>query len=354
MTDQLADSDGSLNIYCPDDTCPPERDWIVMDLEPGVILPLGSVCLIAGIAFLVKYRHKGNLMYEKNGISLSMLMLGLSILLRAAVGLKTDHKEALYVASMVLDFHAGQLKVLRQQATEQEAQFVKEFKLTETPCVCIFHSNGNVMLSGDSLNRTQLFAKLVPRVHGHGSNDAEDTEYTEIFERNSWLHEQRQEALKKLYIAENGEQETEDRNIYAAEAEKYRKMIVKERCEVRKQLIKLRSDIQDDREAYKFVHGETKIVTAVDKCEVIGTSAKTEENKARLLFRLSNGETKEESFGKEAKFAHVREYIESTMGVVKNRSEVVSMRPWRVFDASVDGLTLQELGLAPSATLNVR
>ncbi|KAJ2400681.1 hypothetical protein GGI23_001887, partial [Coemansia sp. RSA 2559] len=239
------------------------------------------------------------------------------------------------------------------EATEQEAQFVKEFKVTETPCIFIFHSSGNVILSGNSLNRTQLFAKLVPRVHGQGSNDAEDREYAEIFERNSQLHEQRQAAYKKLYMSDNGKKDNDDRHSHAAEAEKYRKMLVKERRDERVQLKKLRIDIQNDRETYKMLHGETKSVTAVDKCEVINTSTKTGGDKARLLFRQSNGETKEESFGRDAKFACVREYIESTMGVIKNRSEIALARPWRLFDASVDDMTLQELGLAPSATLLV-
>ncbi|KAJ1662242.1 hypothetical protein IW140_006083 [Coemansia sp. RSA 1813] len=236
-------------------------------------------------------------------------------------------------------------------AAEQEALFVKELKATETPCICIFHSSGNVLLSGGSLNKTQLFAKLVSRVHGHGSNDTEDSEYAELFERNSQLHEQRQEALRKLYMAENGKKENDERHISTIEAERYRKMLVKERRENHEQLKRLRSDIRNDRETYKMLHGETKNVTAVDKCEV---STKAEENKVRLLFRLSNGEAKEESFGKDAKFSTVREYIESTMGVVKSRSEIVLVRPWRVFDGDVDGRTLQELGLAPSATLLVR
>ncbi|KAJ2093546.1 hypothetical protein IW138_000399 [Coemansia sp. RSA 986] len=188
-------------------------------------------------------------------------------------------------------------------------------------------------------------------VHGHGSNDTEDSEYAELFERNSQLHEQRQEALRKLYMAENGKKENDERHISTIEAERYRKMLVKERRENHEQLKRLRSDIRNDRETYKMLHGETKNVTAVDKCEV---STKAEENKVRLLFRLSNGEAKEESFGKDAKFSTVREYIESTMGVVKSRSEIVLVRPWRVFDGDVDGRTLQELGLAPSATLLVR
>ncbi|KAJ1801605.1 hypothetical protein LPJ59_000170 [Coemansia sp. RSA 2399] len=239
-------------------------------------------------------------------------------------------------------------------ATEQEAQFVKEFKVAQTPCIFIFHSSGNVILSGDSLNRTQLFAKLVPRVHGQGSNDAEDREYAEIFEKNSQLHEQRQAAYRMLYMADNGKQENDERHIHAVEAEKYRKMLVKERRDERVQLKRLRVDIQNDRETYKMLHGETKNVTAVDRCEVISASTKTGGDNARLLFRLSNGEAKEEAFGRDAKFACVRKYIESTMGVVKNRSEIALARPWRLLDTSVDDMTLQELGLAPSATLLVR
>ncbi|KAJ1662243.1 hypothetical protein IW140_006082 [Coemansia sp. RSA 1813] len=108
MTDQLADNDGLQNVFCPDKTCTSERDWIVEELAPGVLLPLGSACLVAGIISIALYRHMGSLMYEKNGISLSMLVLGIGIILRAAVGLDTTHKEALYIASMVLNYHAGQ------------------------------------------------------------------------------------------------------------------------------------------------------------------------------------------------------------------------------------------------------
>ncbi|KAJ2763127.1 hypothetical protein H4S06_000267 [Coemansia sp. BCRC 34490] len=238
-------------------------------------------------------------------------------------------------------------------ATEQEELFAKELKVTETPCICIFHSSGNVVLSGDSLNRTQLFAKLIPRVHGHGSNDTEDNAYAEMFEKNSQLQQQRQETLKRLYVAENGKQEKDEQEISTTEAERLRKLLVKERREDRKHLKKVLVDIQNDRETYKMVHGDTKTVTAVDKFEITG-SPKVEENKARLLFRLSNGESREQSFARDEKFAIVREYIESTMGVIENRSEIALARPWRLFDASADDTTLQDLGLAPSATLLVQ
>ncbi|KAI9500893.1 hypothetical protein GGI25_006320 [Coemansia spiralis] len=234
--------------------------------------------------------------------------------------------------------------------SEDEKSVAKLFKVSVTPSIYIFHSSGNVVLAGDRLNETQLFSKLLPRINGHGGDDKEDKEYAEIFEKNRQLHEQRQQTLRDLYEANSNE--SDERHLRAIEAERYRQILIKQRRKDIVHLQKLREDIVSDRQTYAMIHGKAAHVTAVD--EIDEPAIRVDKSKVRLLFRLSNGGSKICDFDSHAKFADIRELVESTMGFVQGRSEIALAQPWRVFESSMDTMTLEELGLAPSATLFVR
>ncbi|KAJ2782111.1 hypothetical protein H4R18_002479 [Coemansia javaensis] len=105
--DGAAGDDGYKEILCTKLDCSPFRDWLTRLPNAAANWVLGTVCLVISLMLIrITYVQKKFTCLMPN-VSLALLLLFVSLFLRAALGLGSGDKESIYIASVVLNYVSG-------------------------------------------------------------------------------------------------------------------------------------------------------------------------------------------------------------------------------------------------------
>ncbi|KAJ2358847.1 hypothetical protein GGF43_000540 [Coemansia sp. RSA 2618] len=108
---QQAQLDQIKEIYCPDQSCSSDRDWLTKPPNAASNWVLGAISLVVCLmTFRAWYAKSANSFSAKfclppSGAGMGALFI--SLFLRASLSLSTGNKESIYIASLFFNYMAG-------------------------------------------------------------------------------------------------------------------------------------------------------------------------------------------------------------------------------------------------------
>ncbi|PIA14805.1 hypothetical protein COEREDRAFT_88336 [Coemansia reversa NRRL 1564] len=96
-------------IYCPKKNCNKERDWLTKMPNAATGWTLGAISLIISLVTFRYSRGSEDYKYFLPASGTGMLLLSISLFLRASLGESNGDKESIYIASLIFNYAAGLL-----------------------------------------------------------------------------------------------------------------------------------------------------------------------------------------------------------------------------------------------------
>ncbi|KAJ2078567.1 hypothetical protein H4R24_004391 [Coemansia sp. RSA 988] len=106
-SDEIEEEKLFKQIYCPKMNCDKERDWLMKLPNAATSWILGAISLIISLITFRFCRGDGGRKYFLPPSGAGLLLLCISLFLRASLGQPGGNKEPIYVASIIFNYAAG-------------------------------------------------------------------------------------------------------------------------------------------------------------------------------------------------------------------------------------------------------
>ncbi|KAJ2362258.1 hypothetical protein IW150_007051, partial [Coemansia sp. RSA 2607] len=212
--------------------------------------------------------------------------------------------------------------------TDDAKQFSRLYPVPNILTVYFIYQKSNILFSGDDITQENITAAILQK-KGSGVTTSTVKVPLETLEQENQSHWQ------------------------TLEAERLRSQLVNQKKKDSQYIKQLRKAIEDDRMTYQYIHGKPPTPTPPISPDTGAVFKPSTSTSARLLFRISNGQTISSEFSADTEFKEVRVFLEQKLDRTRSNIEVSMAMPRVVLDNDSDTQTLAALKLTHSATLFV-